>query len=194
MLNFSFPQAVEVAISIDSYCFIVSQEEGDMGFITGLQNLTLTTVFGLDIDPLDEMLRKHRMIYRTHIDMDCTIFNSNSRQMLFATGFYGVRLKSLHFLTTTHHGNTCVVNHTNQIAAMTADIKFYVHSYSPLHDLFLLQNLRVIHKRTDLFLRRTEGTQNPREGLPILCRVQFHCQDHRQLHHKPNRIHHIHIS
>ena len=74
MLNFSFPQAVEVAISIDSYCFIVSQEEGDMGFITGLQNLTLTTVFGLDIDPLDEMLRKHRMIYRTHIDMDCTIF------------------------------------------------------------------------------------------------------------------------
>lgn len=127
MLNFSFPQAVEVAISIDSYCFIVSQGEGDMGFVTGLQNLTLTTVFGLDIDPLDEMLRKHRMIYRTHIDMDCTIFNSNSGQMLFAAGFYGVRLESLHFLTTTHHGNTCVVNHTNQIAAMTADIKLCTH-------------------------------------------------------------------
>lgn len=127
MLNFSFPQAVEVAISIDSYCFIVSQGEGDMGFVTGLQNLTLTTVFSLDIDPLDEMLRKHRMIYRTHIDMDCTIFNSNSRQMLFAASFYGVRLESLHFLTTTHHGNTCVVNHINQIAAMTADIKLCTH-------------------------------------------------------------------
>ena len=168
MLNFSFPQAVDVAISIDSYCFIVSQEEGDMGFITGLQNLTLTTVFGLDIDPLDEMLRKHRMIYRTHIDMDCTIFNSNSRQMLFAAGFYGVRLKSLHFLTTTHHGNTCVMNHTNQIAAMTADIKFYVHSYSPLHDLFLLQNL-------GLFIRELIFSYAAQRALKILGKVFPFC-------------------
>ena len=128
----------------------------------------LPTVFGLDIDPLDEMLRKHRMIYRTHIDMDCTIFNSNSRQMLFATGFYGVRLKSLHFLTTTHHGNTCVMNHTNQIAAMTADIKFYVHSYSPLHDLFLLQNL-------GLFIRELIFSYAAQRALKILGKVFPFC-------------------
>ena len=42
MLNFGFPQAVEVAISIDSYCFIVSQAEGDIGFVTGFQSLAQT--------------------------------------------------------------------------------------------------------------------------------------------------------
>ena len=81
-----------------------------MGFVTGLQNLTLTTVFSLDIDPLDEMLRKHRMIYRTHIDMDCTIFNSNSRQMLFAAGFHGVGEQLLHLFAAADQRNACVMD------------------------------------------------------------------------------------
>ena len=86
-------------------------EKGDMGSSPGFKP-TLTTVFSLDIDPLDEMLRKHRMIYRTHIDMDCTIFNSNSRQMLSPLASTVLGSRASISLTTTHHGNTCVVNHT----------------------------------------------------------------------------------
>ena len=93
MLNFGFPQAVEVAISIDSYCFIVSQAEGDIGFVTGFQSLAQATVFGLDIDPLDEVFRKHRMIHTAHIDGDSITFYLDHRLVLLAAGFYGVRLK-----------------------------------------------------------------------------------------------------
>ena len=139
-----------------------------MRFVTGLQNLTLTTVFGLDIYPLDEMLRKHRMIYRTHIDMDYPIFNSNSRQMLFAAGFYGVRLKTLHFLTTTHHGNTCVVNHTNQIAAMAANIKLFSHFSFTLIIFFtnFKIGLRMLTYRADFGSCRTDNNMPTIAAFP----------------------------
>ena len=55
------PQAVEIAIGVNRNSFIISQAEGDIGFVIGFQSLALSTVFGLDIDPLDEVFRKHRM-------------------------------------------------------------------------------------------------------------------------------------
>ena len=123
MLNFSFPQAVEIAISIDSYCFIISQAEGDIGFVIGFQSLALPTVFGLDIDPLDEVFRKHRMIHAAHIDGDGIALYLNHRLVLLAAGFYGVGYQSSHFLTAAHHRNTCIMDHTHQIAAVFTDKK-----------------------------------------------------------------------
>lgn len=60
-LHFSHPQAVEIAIGVNRNSFIISQAEGDIGFVIGFQSLALSNVFGLDIDPLDEVFRKHRM-------------------------------------------------------------------------------------------------------------------------------------
>ncbi len=90
MLNFSFPQAVEIAIGVNRNRFIISQAEGDIGFVIGFQSLALPTVFGLDIDPLDEVFRKHRMIHTAHIDGDGIALYLDYRLVFFAAGFYGV--------------------------------------------------------------------------------------------------------
>ena len=43
--------------------------------------------------------------------------------MLFTACIYRVRNQRFHFFTATNHGNTTVMNHTDQVAAMTTDIK-----------------------------------------------------------------------
>ena len=90
MLNFSFPQAVEIAIGVNRNRFIISQAEGDIGFVIGFQSLALSTVFGLNIDPLDEVFRKHRMIHAAHINGDGIALHLDHRLMFLTAGFHGV--------------------------------------------------------------------------------------------------------
>ena len=121
------PQAVEVAVCVNSHCLVISQGEGNIGVITGLEGLALATVLRLDIDPLDEVLRSHGMVHSAHIDVDRAIFHSDHRQMLFTAGLHSVGLQSLHFLAAAHHRHAGVMDHAHQIAAVTADVKLCAH-------------------------------------------------------------------
>ena len=134
-LYFGHPQAVEVAVGIDSHRLVITQEEGNIGGVAGLQNLALTTVFCLNINPLNEVFGSHGMVHSAHTDIDGTVFNRDHRQIPFTACLYCVGLQNFHLLAAAHHGNAGIMDHTHQVAAVTADMELCFHTQ------FLLLNV-----------------------------------------------------
>ena len=76
---------MEVAVCVNSHCLVISQGEGDIGVIAGLQGLALTATLRLNIDPLNEVFGSHGMVHGTYIDVDSTILHSDHRPLLAFT-------------------------------------------------------------------------------------------------------------
>ena len=130
-LHFRHPQAVEIAVGVNSNSLVITETEGNVGRIAGLQGLALTAIFGLNVDPLDVVFGDHGMIHAAHVDMDGTVFNSDNRQMLLAAGLRRVGDQGIHLLTTSDDGNTGIIDHADQVAAVAANIEFFLHDRNP---------------------------------------------------------------
>ena len=72
-----FPQTVEVAVGVDRFDFVpLAESEADLGLLAGVQLLALITLFGVEGDPLDIVLRQHRMLHGADLHMDDAVFNA----------------------------------------------------------------------------------------------------------------------
>ena len=74
-LYVGLPQAVEVAICKNCDSLVIAQPELDLRRSASLESLALTAVFGLHIDPLDQVLFGHRMGCRTNLNGDNAVFD-----------------------------------------------------------------------------------------------------------------------
>ena len=80
---------IAVLISGDG---LVSLREGknSLGGIAGCETLALSAKLGLKVDPLDKMLRNHRMGNGADSDLDGVAIDSDDRYVLFIAGIHGV--------------------------------------------------------------------------------------------------------
>ena len=139
LLDLCLPQAVKIAISIRRQGLFIGKRKNDLGRTSYLKTFALTALIGLKIDPKDAMLSGHRMLDRAHIHSYKISLNSNHGNMLFVAGINHTRLKLGHFLTATHHWNTCIIYHSDKISAVLANIKLVIitHMYILQYVYFL---------------------------------------------------------
>ena len=87
----------------------------------------LDPVLGFQADPFDIVLLVHGMFHRPHCDMNGIAINLINRYMLLSGGFRSAGYDLVHFFTAAHNRNARVPNHSDDIAAMFADIEFLLH-------------------------------------------------------------------
>lgn len=126
LLDFSFPKSVEVAVSINCNEFIFAGAEGSFRCIARFKGSPLTSVLRFKVNPLNIMLLGHGMGCFADPYINRTVFQIHKRQVLFSRRFGGVRNQRLHLLSAAHHRNPCIVNKTDQITAMAANIKLFL--------------------------------------------------------------------
>ena len=125
---------MQVAVGVNRNGLVIDEGELDDGFFAGLEGLALAALFRLEIDPLDIMLGDHGMMDRTYgYGHGVTVYGGDGH-VLFATGFHGVGGKGFHLLTTADHGDACIVDHADQVAAVTADIELRIAHYNDLRN------------------------------------------------------------
>ena len=120
------PQSMKIAVSVNLQGCFVRKGEGDGGSRACREALSLTPAVGFQVDPKNEMLLGHGMLYRADGYPYGVFVPRDHGNVLFLTGIGDACLQLGHLLTAAHHGNTRVVDHTDQIAAMLADIKFLI--------------------------------------------------------------------
>jgi hypothetical protein len=128
---------VEVAILVGGDDLVtLAQGEGYGGSLTGLKSLALVALLGLQGDPLDIVLFDHGVFHAAHGDGNDVALNSYDGDMLFAACFNYACLDLGHLLTAAHHRNAGLVDHTDKVAALLANIKLVLvthSSKSPFH-------------------------------------------------------------
>ena len=118
---------MEIAVCVYGHGPVVAQTEGHVGRFAGLEILSLTAVFGLQIDPLDVVLVGHRVIDAAYVDVHRAVRKDYDGQMLFGAGFNGVGRQFLHGLSAADNGNAGIIDLFDDITAGAADIEFRIH-------------------------------------------------------------------
>ena len=113
LLDFSFPKSVEVAVSINCNRFIFAGAKGSFRCIARFKGSALTAILSLNINPLNVVFLGHGMGCFADSYINGTVFFMDIRQVLFDSGFGGVRNQRLHLLSTAHHRYARIVNKTN---------------------------------------------------------------------------------
>jgi hypothetical protein len=149
---------VQVAVSVNGNGGLISECKGYLGCTCYVQALALSAAVGLQIDPRDVVLLAHGVGYGTDVNTYGVALNGNYGNVLLVAGFNNACLELGHFLSAAHHGNSTVVDHTNNIAAMFANVKLvFTHNNvllfidSVLLDLFKIGSA-VFAKRTNEIL------------------------------------------
>ena len=127
LLEFGFPETVEITVLIDSYRLAVACT--DLRHRNIFQIDSDATILSLHIDEADMMFRSHRMRNASDLHLHCaSIHECYLRNMLLIARIHRIRNQLLHLLAAAHHRNPGVHDLYNHIAAMTASIKFCCHS------------------------------------------------------------------
>ena len=124
MLDLSFPKAVKIAVGIYRNRLFISKSKGHSGRFAYLETFALTSLVGLKIYPEDTMLLDHGMLDRTDHDLYGIALYGRHGNVLLMARLYDTRLQLSHFLTAADHGNTRIMNHADQIAAMLTNIEY----------------------------------------------------------------------
>ena len=135
--NISLPETVEIAVSVYGDGLFVCESEAYDGRFAYLEILALTALVRLEIYPENAVFRDHGMFYGANLNVYDIAVDLDDGNMLFVACFHHTGLKLLHFLSAAHHGDARVVDHTDQIAAMLANIKFLVTHYKILRFVFI---------------------------------------------------------
>ena len=114
---------MQVAVSVNGNGGLVSESEGYFGRAGNVKALALSATVGLQIYPRDVVLLAHRMRYGANVNTYGVALNGNYGNVLLVAGLNNACLELCHFLSAAHHGNSTVVDHTNNIAAMFANVK-----------------------------------------------------------------------
>ena len=128
-LSFGLPKAVEIAIGVSGdECVGFGKREGNLGLAREI--FLLTAFLGFDCYPTDIMLGEHGVKGRADGDFYGTVFIfRDNGKVLFGCRFSGVRNKLLHLFAAAYDRNAACFQIFNDIATMTALVKF--------HDVYL---------------------------------------------------------
>lgn len=168
LLDFSFPKSMEVAVSINCNRFIFAGAKGGFWCIARFKGSTLTAILSFNINPLNVMLLSHRMRCFADPYINRTAFQIHKRQVLFSRRFGGVGNQRLHLLSAAHHRDARIVNKTDQITAMAANIKLFSHFSFTLIIFFtnFKIGLRMLTYRADFGSRRTYNDMSAITAFP----------------------------
>ena len=130
------PKTVKIAVCIDCEGLFIRQRKGSDGGFTYLKASAMSALIGQKIYPEYAVLLGHRMLNLTDVHDYRVTGNRSNRDMLLVACFNDTCLKLCHFSSAAHHGNACIVDHSDQIAAMLANIKLVItHNKTPLYVL-----------------------------------------------------------
>ena len=130
---------MEVAVLVHGYRLAATGADDSLRLI--LEVNSDTSVFSLYIYEGNVVLRKHRMCYTTNLNLDLALIkHSNYRNMLLHTCVNGIGNQFFHLFAAAHNRDLTVNHLFDDIAAMTASIKFYSHNMNSLivYTLFFL--------------------------------------------------------
>ena len=136
-LHFCHPKAMDIAVFVDGNDRIIAQTERSFGIIPRLQIVSHSPVFGLDVNPLDIVLRLHGMPLFSHTYGHHSIQTVNYGDVLFFACLCGIGFQQFHSSSAAIQGNPAIFDQFDQIAAMSADIKFYFLHGKPAFPLVL---------------------------------------------------------
>jgi len=92
-------------------------EKNDLRFFAGLKAFALAAFGRLQINPLNIMLRQHRMRISADVDSDLAAFFARYRDMLFPAGVNCAWYQLAHFLAAAAHRFAGITDKAHQITA-----------------------------------------------------------------------------
>ena len=131
-LKFCLPKSVQVAVFID--CYRSALAGTYLGFGTVSEVEALSSVLSFHIYETDVVFRSHWMRDASDFYLhSASIKKCHHRNMLFVACIHCVRYQFFHLFSAAYYRDLRVYEFLNDIAAMTASVKFCCHS---LCDLF----------------------------------------------------------
>jgi hypothetical protein len=148
----SLPQTVEIAVSVNCHNLVtVAESEGNNGSITGLQSLSLISFLCLNGNPLNIMLTCHGVRDLTYDHSHNVTVYSEYGNMLLAGSFDCTGNNFFHFVAAAHYGHAAFLNECNDLAAMSANIKFLFHINSSLCTEWICVYIPIIPLKYEFF-------------------------------------------
>lgn len=129
---------MQVAVLIHCNSLLAAEAEVGMGSGLGLERLAQAAVFGLNIDPLDEVLGDHGMVDGADVDGELVAVDGNDGQVLLAAGVHGIGDEGFHLLAAAHHRHAGIVDHADEVAAVTADIELGFHNETSCKEIIFV--------------------------------------------------------
>lgn len=81
-----FPKSVEIAVCVNClYLFALKESKACLGCFTGLQNLSLIAIIGLNGNPLDVVIFQHGVLHSTYGDVYQISVYYIDRNVLFSS-------------------------------------------------------------------------------------------------------------
>jgi hypothetical protein len=117
---------VEIAVSVYGNGLFIRKREAYDGRFADLEILALTALVRLEIYPKNAVFRDHGMFHRANLNVYDIAVDLYDGNMLFVACFHHTGLQFRHFLSAAHQGYSRIVDHTYQIAAMLANVKFLI--------------------------------------------------------------------
>ena len=123
-LDFCFPQTVQVAVFVSSYClFAFCQCKDCFGSACVIQIFHLAALAGFQIDPCDVVFFQHGMCYFANFYSYFAAFYLNYRNVFFACAIRCVGFQFCHFFAAAYYGNAFVFYHSDDVFTVFADKK-----------------------------------------------------------------------
>jgi hypothetical protein len=132
---------VEIAVSVYGNGLFVCEREADDGGFAYFKILALTALVRLEIHPKNAVFRNHGMFHGANLNVYDIAVDLYDGNMLFVACFHHTGFQLYHLLTAAHHGDACIVDHADQIAAMFANIKFLITHNKILRVIFYFYGL-----------------------------------------------------
>lgn len=146
---------MKIAVSVNGLDFIVrTNGKAYLGLISGAELFTLIAEPGLKRYPFDIVFFGHRMRHGADFNVDRVVFDGVNGDMFFLRRVDRAGNDFLHFLSAAHNRNARIFNESDDIAAMSANIKSLFHNSVSLKILrrFILKSI-VFRVKLEIGLR-----------------------------------------
>ena len=118
---------MQIAVCVNGHRLFASQFKHRVGSLPRIQIADLPAVLSLHKNPLNIVNIRHGVLHRAHCDRETTAGKLCHRQMLLAAGFHRIGNQLFHFLPAADQRNACVMDGSDEVAAVIADVKLCLH-------------------------------------------------------------------
>jgi hypothetical protein len=133
---------VEIAVGIYAQRLFIAEDEADVGLFTGLENLAVAALVGVQLYPLDPVDFFHGMVDAADIYIDDAFADADIGLVLLAAGLNGVGNQFHHGLTAADGIHTGIIDHLNNVTAVGANVKLavlHIYKSSVISFIFLIK-------------------------------------------------------